>query len=90
MILASWLMFIIGGCMIGFSPEEKNRVAQKRAARKRKYEQYLKEAELREKSKPKKEATYSKGPNMWVLGGLGALIAFPFAVILGMAKKYDD
>ena len=53
-------------------------------------EKRMKDAELKEKSKPKKETTQSKGTNMWLIGGLGALIAFPFMVILNMAKKYDD
>ena len=76
--------------MLGFSPEEKQKAAERMAKYKAASEKRMKDAELKEKSKPKKETTQSKGTNMWLLGGLGALIAFTFMVILSMAKKYDD
>ena len=89
MIVFSLFSFIIGGFMLGFSPEEKQKAAERMAKYKAASEKRMKENELKEKTKPKKETSQSKGPNIWLLGSLGALIAFPFMVILGLAKKYD-
>ena len=90
MVIFSLFSFIIGGFMLGFSPEEKQKAAERMAKYKAASEKRMNEAEIKEKSKPKKETSQGKGPNMWLLGGLGALIAFPFMVIFEMAKKYDD
>lgn len=90
MVIFSLFSFIIGGFMLGFSPEEKQKAAERMAKYKAASEKRMKETEIKEKSKPKKETYQGKGPNMWLLGGLGALIAFPFMVILSLAKKYED
>lgn len=90
MVIFSLFSFIIGGFVLGFSPEEKQKAAERMARYKATSEKRMKETELKEKTTQKKETSQSKGTNMWLLGGLGALIAFPFMVILNMAKKYDD
>ena len=90
MVIFSLFSFIIGGFMLGFSPEEKQKAAERMAKYKAENDKRMKEAELKEKSNLKKDTTHGNGPNMWLIGGLGALVAFPFMVIFRLAKKYDD
>ena len=60
MVIFSLFSFIIGGFMLGFSSEEKQKAAERMAKYKAESERRMKETEIKEKSKPKKETSQSK------------------------------
>ena len=87
MILTAWFGWIASMIIRVISPEEKARSKERRL----KYQQCKKEIEEQktvEKISEKRSTRRCKESNLLLRFGIAGIIAFPFMVIIGLAKKY--